>query len=391
MTDTLPGETSSVPVGYALESVASGPAAHVAYLGPVERLIGRVAAEVRMLAALTPTNAQVERARMADELRAGQTPIPRWSYAPRQHDRLVSALEAADGALDRLAEAPLARLYQARVRELTLELALCEAAGTADIGRLARERFAADGPTASRASELAALWLETEPLTSPADAALESDSPDPRSLVSRMRAAVGEARLPFRVLVQPALAPLAATGDGVILVAGGRLIHAEDIERTVLHEVDGHARPRARSLSSPLSLVRFGTARGIDDQEGRALVLEDRAGLLGPRRKRQLAVRHRAVEAMLCGASFGDVANILKHAHGLVDAECIVVAERAFRGSDGTRPGIGRERVYLEAYVRVRDRLAACPDDERILELGQIAVDAIDAVRASLDDLDQLT
>jgi hypothetical protein len=200
-----------------------------------------------------------------------------------------------------------------------------------------------------------------------------------------MRAAVGAARLPFKVLVQPALAPLAATGDGVILVAGGRLVHAEDTVRTVLHEVDGHAKPRARSLSSPLALVRFGTARGIDDQEGRALLLEHRAGLLGPRRKRQLAARHRAVEAMLCGASFGDVARILKYAHGLDEAECVVVAERAFRGSDGTRPGLGRERVYLEAFVRVRERLDAHPEDERVLELGQISVAAIDALRASLD------
>jgi hypothetical protein len=387
MTDSPSGGTSSVAEGFALEPIASLPPAHVAHLGPVERLVARVAAEVRMLAALTPTNAQEERARLAAELRAGRTPVPRWAYAPRLHDGLASALEAADGALDRLADAPLARLYQARVRELTLELALCEAAGTTAVARLARERFASDEGSVTGAAELASLWLETEPVTRPADAAMESDSADPGSLFSRMRAAVGEARLPFKVLVQPALAPLAATGDGVILVAGGRLVYAEDTERTVLHEVDGHAKPRARSLSSPLSLVRFGTARGIDDQEGRALVLENRAGLLGPRRKRQLAARHRAVEAMLCGASFGDVTGILKYAHGLEEAECVVVAERAFRGSDGTRPGLGRERVYLEAYVRVRERLSAHPEDERVLELGQISVQAIDALRDVLDGI----
>ena len=48
---------------------------------------------------------------------------------------------------------------------------------------------------------------------------------------------------------------------------------------------------------------------------------------------------------------------------------------------DGTHPGLGRERVYLESLVLVRSHLDAYPGDEDVLASGQIAVDAIDDLR----------
>ncbi|MGO9838359.1 MAG: tyrosine/phenylalanine carboxypeptidase domain-containing protein [Polyangiaceae bacterium] len=351
-----------------------------AWLEPIERLVSIATREVRLLAALTPVGAEVERARLVLDLLAKRPPVPRWTYAPRAHGELLRVLDAAERTLDRGAETPLEHVYLARVRELSLEAALCAAAGTEEIGALARRRFAPDLRAARAASELARVWLE-EPAVPPGGVTVVSDDPDTRSLLSQLRAAVGELRLPFSVHTQPSLAPLAATGEHVILVAPGRLVHDEDARRTVLHEIEGHARPRARSQRSPVALLRAGTARGIDHQEGRALLLEERAGFLGSRRKRQLAVRHRAVEAMLAGASFTDVALLLVNSHGVDAPEAIVVAERVFRGSDGKRPGLGRERVYLESFLRVRDHLAANPNDEDVLASGQIAVDAIDTLR----------
>ena len=81
------------------------------------------------------------------------------------------------------------------------------------------------------------------------------------------------------------------------------------------------------------------------------------------------------------GASFADVAFTLARVHGLAESEAIVAAERAFRGGDGSRPGLGRERVYLESFVRVREHLARHPDDEQVLSCGQVAVDAVAELR----------
>jgi hypothetical protein len=346
----------------------------------IDRLVVYAAREVQLLAALTPIQAHRERARLTAELRAGRLSLPNWNYAPVCHDELRRALDVAER---RLADAddPSWGLLLARVRELNLEAALCAAAGTNELGVLARERFGARHPGIARAaSELCAVWLK-ESATMPCDERVLSDHPGPRSLLSRMRNAIGKLRLPFVVVAEPSLAPLAATGDRVILVATGRLVCEEDSARTVLHEVEGHARPRARSQVAQLPLLRAGTAGGVDDQEGRALLLEERAGMLGPRRKRQLAARYRAVEAMFDGASFADVAAMLVGTYDFDPADAVLIAERAFRGGDGRRPGLGRERVYLQSFLRVRAHLGTHPEDEDLMAGGQVGVDACEILR----------
>ncbi len=308
--------------------------------------------------------------------------MPRWTYAPRDHDELRRALDAADRRLTATVDGALDELYLARIRELSLEAALCAAAGTSQVGRLARERFAPDAHTAEAAAALCAEWLGEAERADPAAARLTaSDDPRPHSLLSRMRTAVGRLRLPFAVVPAPALAPIAATGERAILIATGRLLSDEDAARTVCHEIEGHALPRARALRAKSVLFRAGTARGVDDQEGRAILIEQRAGWLGHQRRHHLAARHRAVQAMLGGASFADVAETLFDVHGLDASEAIVVAERAFRGGDGRCAGLGRERIYLESFVRVHAHLDAAPDDEHVLASGQVAVGAIAPLR----------
>ncbi len=334
-----------------------------------------------MLAVLTPLDARRERERLVGDLRAGRQATPRWTYARADHDDLRRALDSAERVLASERAIGVAALYLSRVRELILEAAVCAAAGTADLARLAARRFAAANDADTRAaSALCALWL-TETASVCGGPAQMSDAATPDSLLSLMRAAVGKAGLPFQVVQAPSLASLAATGERAIYVATGRLVTQRDAERTVLHEIEGHAWPRARALQARSLLFRVGTARGSDDQEGRALLLEERAGWLGANRRRQLAARHRAVEAMQDGGSFADVAFTLARVHGFDEAEAVLAAERAFRGSDGSRPGLGRERVYLESLVRVRAHLARHPDDERVLSSGQVAVDSVRQLR----------
>lgn len=350
----------------------------VAAIDPALRTAWR---STSLLAAVTPANAAAERERLTECLARGDAPVPAWTYRRTDVTEVRRELARIAARLDEDAT-PIAALYAARARELDVEAALAGAAGRPAFSALAAVRFAPfDERTAARARAVAEDWAASRDAEEPAGA-IESDGDDPRSLLSLMRAEVGRLRLPFRVAAHDELSSLAATGEGTIFVAVGRRVSEEAARRTVLHEVHAHAVPRARARAASLSIFAIGTARGVDEQEGLALALEERHGFLTPSRKRELAARHAAVSAMRAGAAFPDVARALVRDHGRTAAEAILVAERAFRGADGCAPGLGREIVYLESFVRVSARLAERPGDEVRLASGQIALDALDVLRA---------
>jgi hypothetical protein len=110
-------------------------------------------------------------------------------------------------------------------------------------------------------------------------------------------------------------------------------------------------------------------------------VLEERGGFLAPGRRRELATRHVAVETMRSGATFVETARVLIRTHGVPSTLAVRACERAYRGGDGVGGGLGRERVYLESWRRVRARLEARPEDEDFVSAGRVSVDAIDALR----------
>jgi len=348
-----------------------------------------------------PRNLLRERARVLAAFTSGQSPTPHWTYARSDHSLLRKTLATAAQRLSHETH-PVAKLYEARARELELEAALATEVGTTVLGPIARARFRSHSPSiAGEATILARRWIaeahnqrearvsrepSREGITpggadDPSEAArVESDAVCPGSLLTRMREEVSRRGLPFAVVVQPTLAALAATGERHILIAAGRKVTPQDVERTVMHEIEAHAVPRTRASQARLALFQIGTARGIDDQEGFALVLEERGQFLSCSRKQELAARHLAVEAMDGGATFPDVLSALVRDHGLGAEQAVLVAERAFRGGDGVSAGLGRERVYLESFLRVRAHLEEHPTDEGILTSGQVSLDAIAAL-----------
>lgn len=351
------------------------------WLVRADRLLREAVRSIRLLGSVVPRNAAQERARILASLEQGQFATPRWTYARTDHSMLRKTLARAAQRLGAESH-PVAQLYAGRCHELEIEAALASEAGTAVLGALARARFRSSSPhAAGEATILARKWIaeahEALDGAPPIDDLLASDSADPRSLLMRMREEVGRLGLPFAVVVQPSLSALAATGERHILVAAGRMTSREDVERTVMHEIEAHAIPRTRAAQAKLAIFQIGTARGIDDQEGLALVLEERGNYLSPRRKRELAARHLAVEAMDGGAAFADALRALIKEHCVPGPEAVMVAERAFRGGDGTLAGLGRERIYLEAFLRVGEHLRRKPTDEGILTSGQISLDAI--------------
>jgi hypothetical protein len=339
----------------------------------LDRGLGALAASIRLLAALTPSNAAEERERLVRELERGERAMPRWTYGPPDPalDEVGGWLRDVGREVKRCLPVALAELYEARVEELDLEARIARSAGHRSLAGLALSRFGVGGGVAAARAHR---WA-SQKAPRAARSFVLSDDPDPRSLLSRMRARVRQLGLDFDVVVHPALASLAATGERTIYVASRRPVTDAVTERTVLHETLAHALPRTRARSSSLGIFRIGTARGQDDQEGLALWIEHRAGSLTAARKKELGARHVAVHAMRSGADFAQVATSLREA-GLGASTAVSVAERAFRGSDGRTPGLGREAVYLSAYGRVRRLLEREPDMLTVLANGQVSTSA---------------
>ena len=340
-----------------------------------DRALGGAMREVHLLNAVTPRGG-VTLAEIVASFEAGDARSPEWAYASVDSARSAAvavALESIADALTSREPSLLAGAYAARARELALEAQIASEAGTRGFAARARERFMPETPGA--ASKLAEAWVSSQDPEFAADCT--SDGDEASSLASRLREEIGRRLLPFRVVVSPSLTPLAATGEHVILVAAGRAIARVDVERTVLHEIEGHVRPRLRASTLSPGLFAIGTARGADDQEGLALVLEERHGFLVGARRRELALRHRAVTAMDDGATFVETVRTLVARDGASIPRAVAAAARAFRGSAGETAGLGRERIYLSAFARVGSHLRARPEDEAVLASGQVAIEAI--------------
>jgi hypothetical protein len=336
---------------------------------------------VHLLSAATPTNAEAERARLTAAAKLGERVMPKWTYREAPKSDVRARLEKWIEGLEKLESDSLASIYLMRAKELAREAELVEAVGSPTLATLATARFSGDSRSVEKKARALAIRWSKEKSSEDAEAvACDSDHPD--SLLSLMKKEVGKRALPFRVQAHPPLSSLAATGDGIIYVTTGRSISKTAAARTVLHEIEGHALPRISASKLDLAIFRIGTARGTDDQEGLALLIEERAGFLVSERRRDLAARALAVAAMRNGADFSEIMKLLQIDHGRSAAQSIAVAERIFRGSDGTRAGLGRESIYLEAFVRVKEHLAKFPEAERVLASGQVSVDAV-AVLAS--------
>lgn len=340
----------------------------------LERLLGRAERAIALLERCRPLNVVHAQAEVQAAWQRDEPSAPDWQYASVPE---LSGLRAGlEGMVDKLAAAgPWGGLYAARAAELYTEAAAAEALDSGSFRELAALRFPVGaGPDAAQAEQWALDWTEAT-LEPPSSTTASDDELDPKSLFSAMRRAVGQRRLPFRVLLREDLPSAAATGDGVILVKAGARYRALDVERIVVHEIEGHALPRLRARHERLGLYRIGTAGGSDDEEGRALLLEQRGGYLDAARSAELGRRHLAALALRRGADYVETAQLLLD-RGAALEDALRITSRVHRGG-----GLGRELVYLTALSRVGRAFERDGGLESFLERGRIAVGAARVLR----------
>ncbi len=332
-----------------------------------EHLAKRAEAEIRLIDRAQPLNAAAEREALISAWGASKPRAPRFVYGARpSFTALRGELERAARGLE--GAGVLGTLYAARLLELELEAAAAEHVASDSFAEHAARRYPLlDSPDATIAHELAKRWINA---TDRASTTLHrsDDRADPESLYNALEAATDG--LPVRLEIRPNQAAAATVGEGFIGVRPG-LWHTErEVRRIVLHEVEGHARPRVSAQREALGLFRVGCAGSGEDEEGRALLLERRANVLTGVRQRELARRHLAACNVRAGTSFvGTVSELLSLGQDIASA--VEAACRAYRGG-----GLGRESVYLVALSRVTRAFGTEPELETWFERGRISVAA---------------
>jgi hypothetical protein len=350
--------------------VPGGGEADFARRSDLERWLARAERSIALLERARPLNFASERARLLESWRSGRVTAPAFQYAPPP---ALSALRAALDAVIAGVESDDAwgSIYAGRAFELGLEARAAEAVGTPDFAERAAARFPDDETTLGRlANKWSAAWQAQDSGLEADRQHVSDDDRDPHSLVACMRRAVGERRLAVRVVISAELPTLAAAAAGVVFVRARQLHTLTEARRIVVHEIEGHVLPRVRASGEELGLFALGTAGGSDDQEGRALLLEEQSKTLDARRRATLARRHAAARALRQGASWVETVELLIEL-GSELGQAIDLASRIHRGG-----GLGREIVYLPALARVRAAAEQEPWLLSWLERGRISVAA---------------
>ena len=184
-----------------------------------------------------------------------------------------------------------------------------------------------------------------------------------------------------RVEIVVGLVSLAAVANGVVRVRAGARLSEKTARRIALHEVEGHVRPRVNGQRLG-GVFSAGSAHASQDEEGRAILLEERAGLLDAERRRELGRRYLAVESLRDGAEFWETVTLLGQS-GATLAAAVELTSRVHRGG-----GLGREAIYLIGYQRVAVALARKPELEQVLRSGRVTLDAAEELLKGSIELD---
>jgi hypothetical protein len=347
-----------------------------ARLRELDALLLALRAESNKLPLLTAPRSSARMERNRARLLRGELPEPPPVIGPapdprQAHHALERARLLADGT-------PFERVLGERFDELELEFAILEAIGRPRRLRpLARRRWASaasGGGTDVDVARFAQTVLD-QVVPDPEPLSLSArERGDGRSIEKIIRELALWAGFPVDICVHPQLLSKAAAGERTVYLADARFGAREGL-RLAVHEVFGHLVSAANARHQPHALLRLGTARSFEDQEGLAVVLEERAGVLDGGRMRTLAARLVASEAFFDGASFGETARLLHRRFGFSTDDALVTAERVHRGG-----GLPRDAAYLPAYLRVR----------HAVETGVATISSLQRGRASLAALGAL-
>jgi len=335
----------------------------------VVQSLRRAEADINLLARCQPINVEQLQRDIRSQWFAGRSIEPLLEFAPPPDlSQLRGALEDLGVWLE--SGERWAKILAERTRELLLEAQMVESVGTASIVHLAKLRF--HGAQDSQAHALRRLAQKWATLTSELPDAATVSSDDERSensLLQLVRTELARLGIPFPVRLNSKMMARAAVDDTAVWVKPGVYLAPRIAKRIAVHEVHGHAVPRFNARRAENWLIRCAVVHADVDEEGRALLFEERAGYLDSTRKRELGLRHLAADACRHGASFRDTVRLLIEYESSLD-DLLPMVLRVWRGG-----GLAREIIYMTGYFKATRVLRTAPNIDDWMQRGRLSFD----------------
>jgi hypothetical protein len=335
--------------------------------------------QIRLLERVRPLRLSIELERLVSIWNEGREPVPQLCYAPVPDlSRLRRGLALL---IERSSElGPYGPWFESRALEFALDAAMVEGVGTPAFGAIAMKRFPLPlAGEAVRVDSLVGEWASVEELDDTSRLYRSDDSFEPNSLYSIIQEKLREVGLTATIQLEKDLSSVAAVGDNTVSIRIGAQLSVRQSRRVAVHEVLAHLIPRKNAQLSS-GLLKCGSAGSDADEEGRAILIEERSTFMDAVRKQELTFRHLACVWSRHGADFVQVIRGLRE-RGASVSNAVVIALRCFRGSarancsnDIGLGGLGREIVYLPAYLRIKEAFAASPNLEYWFERGRTSL-----------------
>lgn len=326
----------------------------------IDRQLADLAASFRFLLDVSP----VDLAEARERFLAGAD--PGFGYRPLDDrpDVLRERIDQIDCSA--LSDPIIASLFEARRRELALQVDMLEQRCTSEFLPLSIELYGAVSPRLVQSAEQILDQVDARPCGPCLDADTFAKLVDVELDGYRER----DPDFGVHVEVRDDVGSVMVSG-GHVLVPSTAQIPTERVEALIQHEVGTHAVTFVNGSRQPIHLLSDGLAGYEATQEGLAVFVEYLVDGLTGGRMRTLAGRVLAVHCMIEGAEFHETFANLRDDFGFSDSSAFNMTARTYRGG-----GLTKDAVYLKGLLQILDYVRTGQPLE-VLWIGKMPLDAV--------------